>query len=267
MAAKVPNDFSDEIDSGVPPRSGGAVDDALQLKKRARRRLVGAIALALFAIILLPLVMDREPPPSAPEIQVRIPSSESTGVVGKLANKPLPASSPSTPSAANTVGVSDTPNVTAVAPVVAPVVAAATNAEAPEKPPEAKVAHTKPTGTSAPSAADNKAMLAGKPEASLPKVESAKDVVTKEASKDAAATATGKWEVQLGAYQSAGNVNLLLAKVKELRLPVYTEKFDTPQGPRTRVRSGPFQNKEAALAAQKRIRIIGVEGQVAPYSK
>ena len=99
MAAKVPSDFSDEIDSGVPPRSGGAADADLQLKKRARRRLVGAIALALFAIILLPLVMDREPPPTAPEIQVRIPSSESAGVVGKLASKPLPAKVPGAPSA------------------------------------------------------------------------------------------------------------------------------------------------------------------------
>ncbi len=72
--------------------------------------------------------------------------------------------------------------------------------------------------------------------------------------------------VQLGAYQSSGNVAVLLAKLKEIRMPAYTEKFDSPQGPRTRVRAGPFASKEAALAAQKRIKIINVEGPVAPMS-
>jgi len=266
MAAKVPSDFSDEIDSGVPPRSGGAADADLQLKKRARRRLVGAIALALFAIILLPLVMDREPPPSAPEIQVRIPSSESAGVVGKLASKSVPATVPASPVVPNA------PAVAAVPVPVAPVAQAAAPAAVPEKPAEPKVASAKPPAASTPaataagkeaaSAADSKVTPANKPETSAPKVEAAKEVP-----KEAAAGTNGKWEVQLGAYQSAGNVNLLLAKVKELRLPIYTEKFDSPQGPRTRVRSGPFPSKDAALAAQKRIRIIGVEGQVAPYSK
>jgi DedD protein len=53
-------------------------DADLQLKKRARRRLVGAAALALFAVIVLPMVMDREPRPMTQDIQVRIPSQDST---------------------------------------------------------------------------------------------------------------------------------------------------------------------------------------------
>jgi hypothetical protein len=55
-------------------------DADLQLKKRARRRLVGAAALALFAVIVLPMVMDREPRPLTQDIQVRIPSQDSTGL-------------------------------------------------------------------------------------------------------------------------------------------------------------------------------------------
>ena len=77
-------------------------------------------------------------------------------------------------------------------------------------------------------------------------------------------SADGEYVVQLGAYQEAGRVKLLLAKVKELGLPAYTEKVDTPQGPRTRVRAGPFPSKEAAGKAQERIKIIGVSGPVAP---
>jgi hypothetical protein len=52
-------------------------DQNVDLKKSARRRLVGAIALALFAIVVLPMVMEREPKPPSQDIQVRIPGQES----------------------------------------------------------------------------------------------------------------------------------------------------------------------------------------------
>jgi DedD protein len=70
--------------------------------------------------------------------------------------------------------------------------------------------------------------------------------------------------VQLGAYKEAGNVKLLLGKLKQMGVAAYTEDFDSPQGPRTRVRAGPFPSKEAAEKAQGRIRKIGVDGPVAP---
>jgi DedD protein len=75
--------------------------------------------------------------------------------------------------------------------------------------------------------------------------------------------ASGQWVVQLGAYKEAGNVKLLLAKLKGVNVPAYTEKFDSPQGPRTRVRAGPFATQEAAEKARARIKIIGVDGPVA----
>ncbi len=54
-------------------------EEALQLKRRARRRLVGAIALVTLAIIILPLVLDKEPGPAGPPLSVEIPSQESGG--------------------------------------------------------------------------------------------------------------------------------------------------------------------------------------------
>ncbi|MDR2091957.1 MAG: SPOR domain-containing protein [Azoarcus sp.] len=51
--------------------------DELEIKKRARRRLVGAVALALLAVFLLPLAMDGGSPPPAPDMQVFIPPSDS----------------------------------------------------------------------------------------------------------------------------------------------------------------------------------------------
>ena len=46
----------------------------LLLRKRARRRLVGAIALVIMAIVILPMVLDRAPKPESEEIEITIPS-------------------------------------------------------------------------------------------------------------------------------------------------------------------------------------------------
>lgn len=52
-------------------------EEALQLKRRARRRLVGAIALVTFVVIILPLILDKEPGPAGPPLSVQIPPQES----------------------------------------------------------------------------------------------------------------------------------------------------------------------------------------------
>ncbi|MGP1675619.1 MAG: SPOR domain-containing protein [Burkholderiales bacterium] len=54
-------------------------EEALQLKRRARRRLVGAIALVAFVVIILPLILDKEPGPTGPLLSVQIPNQESGG--------------------------------------------------------------------------------------------------------------------------------------------------------------------------------------------
>ena len=68
------------------------------------------------------------------------------------------------------------------------------------------------------------------------------------------------WVVLLGAYKDAGNVKTLLTKVKEMKIPVSTEKFESSAGPRVRVRAGPFATRADAEKAQARIRTIGVVG-------
>ena len=205
-------------------------DADLQLKKRARRRLVGAIALALLAVIVLPMVMDSEPRPLSQDIQVRIPSQESTGLAakvlpGKPSATPMPAPEPKTE-------VKVTPPEPAAAPVSVATPAA------------------KPTEVSASSAK---------------KSESADQPATKAAEVAASGSdQSAQWVVQLGAYKEAGNVKLLLSKLKGVGVPAYTEKYESAQGPRTRVRAGPFASQEAAEKARSRIRIIGVDGPVAP---
>ena len=63
------------------------VDPVLPEKKRARRRLVGAIALALAVIIGLPMVLDSEPKPLAGDIAIQIPSKDKPYSAGDAASR------------------------------------------------------------------------------------------------------------------------------------------------------------------------------------
>jgi len=60
-------------------------DPILPEKKRARRRLVGAVALVLAAIVALPMLLDSEPKPLATDIAINIPDKE------KAAPLPVPS--------------------------------------------------------------------------------------------------------------------------------------------------------------------------------
>jgi DedD protein len=49
--------------------------EELQLRKRARRRLVGAVALVVLVVVFLPMILDNEPKPLSEDIAINIPSS------------------------------------------------------------------------------------------------------------------------------------------------------------------------------------------------
>lgn len=235
-----------------------SADAELQLKKRARRRLVGAIALALLAVIVLPMVMDREPRPASQDIQVRIPNQDSTSlaakmVPGKSVSTPLPAPEPRTV-AEPVPGTKPEPKAD-----VKP--APETNALTVAAASGAKPAMVEPAPAVKPA---EKPATAKSLEKVAPPVKAVEKPAAKAEAKPTTAESGGQWVVQLGAYKESGNVKLLLAKLKGVNVPAYTEKFDSPQGQRTRVRAGPFPSQEAAEKARGRIKIIGVDGPVAP---
>jgi DedD protein len=72
---------------------GTGNDPLLPEKKRARRRLVGAIALALAAAVGLPMLLDSQPKPLAGDIAIQIPSKD------KVAPLPVPAEPSTAPAA------------------------------------------------------------------------------------------------------------------------------------------------------------------------
>ena len=251
-----------ENDLGFNPAAEPATesipDEQLNLKKRARRRLVGAIALALLAVIVLPMVMDQEPKPLTQDIQIRIPSQESTSVSALSRVTP---SKPTATSAAVPTAVS--------APASATSAPAATAEAQPGNKPATK-AETKPeTKTEAPKAGlpsvpvvpakPSEAKVAEKPvEKSAEKPAAKAPAQELEAARATELLNAEHWVVQLGAYQDMANIKALQGKIKGLGYPSFTEKVDTPQGSRTRVRSGPFDSREAAEKAHERLKKIGV---------
>ena len=65
--------------------------DVETLKRRGRRRLVGAVALVLAAVIVLPMVFDPEPRGAGSTLSVRIPGEDETPFAPKLPAKKAPA--------------------------------------------------------------------------------------------------------------------------------------------------------------------------------
>ncbi|GHU14754.1 sporulation protein [Betaproteobacteria bacterium] len=266
------------------PRINDADDGELQLKKRARRRLVGAIAFAAFAVLALPLVMNHEPPPPAQDVEIRIPGQNDTALAPlqpEAAIIPVPVPVPVEP-AALPEPTRITPVMEAAQPPVQPVVtvtqttpqptpAQAATASKSETKPAASKSETKPE-VKKPTAAEVEAqraaaILAGK---SPDTVAVPKPAATSTAPKPAAPAATQvaatsvPHVVAIGTFSDDANVQNLKQKLNELRIPVYTEALSAPEGKKTRVRAGPFVSREAAEQALVKLKTIGVSGPVVP---
>lgn len=216
-------------------------EESLALKKRARRRLIGAIVFATLAAVVLPMVMDKDPPPATPNIELAIPAQDK-GFIPPATGAPRPA-----------VGVAE-PVPAALpdkaAPALAEVAAEAVRPAEPKAVP-ARAVETKPVAKAA------KAEPA-KPAGDARRVQSILD------GKAEGAVAAGPHVVLIGAFANAGNVQILQKKLSEMGIRVYTEQVDSPQGRKTRVRAGPFPTREAAEKAATRMKSIGVGGVVAP---
>jgi DedD protein len=197
------------------------------LRRRGRRRLVGAIALVLLAVIVLPMVFDSEPRQGAPAVSVRIPSEDDAVFSPKPAPK-IP-SAPAAPKASP--AQPQEPQKPALAPK-------------PEAKPEAK-AEDKPAAQAAAKAAE--------PDAEKKRAE--------------AAMGGEQFVVPVAALASAEKVKELVARLSEAKLPYYTEPVATAQGQVTRIRVGPFDDRAAAEKAAERLKTLGLKpGNIATRS-
>ncbi len=210
-------------------------DEELQLKKRARRRLVGAIVLVTAVAVVLPMILDSEPKPATQNINIQIPSPDAAVLSAKPA--PLKPAEPEQPA-----------------------VAATPEPASPASPPPAEtkaapkpVAKAEPKVESKPSAP---VKAASKAESAAKGKDSAKE--------KAAAPAAGGFVIQVVALSDAAKAKDLQEKIAAAGLKAYTEVVQTAKGPVTRVRVGPYESREAAEKARGQLQPLQLDGKVIP---
>ena len=208
-------------------------EEALQLKRRARRRLVGAIALVTFVVIILPLILDKEPGPPGPPLSVQIPGQDT----GSFDSRVVPPALPAAP-------LADKKIETAPAKAESPAVQADVPAAIPSAP---KLA---PPGPALAPAHQAEAKANS---------EVAKPPENSEAQRAQAALTDHAWVVALDAFSDKKNVKQLRTRLSAAGVKSYTEPVKTGRGELTRVRAGPFATKEAAEKARAKLVAMGLK--------
>ena len=190
-------------------------DDELNIRRKARRRLIGAAALTLAVVVILPMVLDSEPKPSGQDIELRIPAPDKAGeFVSGVAASEVAGVSPFAASAAEAASAPLAVSGAAQAkPAAAPAVVAPNNQRA-----AASDLKNEAQGKIQPAA--NK-----QPESKSPDKPSGESFVA-----------------QVGAYANPDTARQEADRLKKLGFKAYTEKA----GDKIRVRVGPYAEREKA---------------------
>jgi len=203
-------------------------DDANLLKRRARRRLVGAIALVVLIVVVLPVVLDQQPRPVPQALTVQIPAQDG----GPFKTRVLPPlqSSAATPQKSEaTQAAKDLSN----------------------------------RGTQAEPEPASRPRAPRKENARTADKERAKTQVA-EARRAQALLNDEGFVVPLGAFTNPDNAKQVQDRAASAGIKSYTESVKGQQGEQTRVRAGPFASRDAAEKARDRLKSLGLEvGQVA----
>ena len=227
-------------------------EEELQLKKRARRRLIGAIALVTVVAVFLPMILDHEPKSVNQDISIQIPS-QNAGVFTSKIVQSVAANKAESPAAEP-------------APVVAPV-ATQKFAPAPQpvqavaKSPEPAVVKT-PEPEARPKVKAPVVVDAEAAPTPPPAVETKTEVKSKPKPTKAAAKDSAGYVVQIAALADPGKAKLLSEQIVAAGVKGYTEVVPTSNGDVTRVRAGPFASRESAEKARDSLKAAGLNGNV-----
>jgi len=234
-------------------------DAQLQLKKRARRRLVGAVAFVSVVAVVLPTVMDHEPRQAVQDVEIRIPGQDEKPFAPKFAVAPVAKPAEKPVEAAVAKPAVDVPEPKPVAQ------STARGVEPTKDKPAEKTADkpaAKPEKTPEKPAAKPADKVAEKPVAKEGDAKRAAAILAGQAAEAKPAAKSGEFLVLIGAFSNEANVKNLKAKLNEQGIKTFSEPLDTPQGKKTRVRAGPFASREAADKALEKMQRIGVSGVV-----
>jgi DedD protein len=265
------------------------LDPALPEKRRARRRLIGATALVLAAIIGLPMIFDSEPKPFSDDIAIQIPARDAPTTRQSAPSLPTLELSPPV----NNVPVVDKPSapVTAVAPIKSDAPAPVAKAVVPEPvQPEKEVKKevvTKEVTKAAPKEATKEATkesakVASKDNAKDKSGDKVKDKASDKAKDKANSKAANnkspsdsknaksnkelpiRYVLQVATLANKAKADEMQEKLKKAGIKSYSQKISTNAGERIRIRVGPFVNKEEADKMRARLSKLGLSGSLQP---
>lgn len=232
------------------------------LRKRARHRLIGAALLVLAGVMGFPLLFDTQPRPIAVDIPIEIPDKNKTRPISIAASPAVPAPSAAVESAvaqAVPALVSKMPGTPQKAVEPAPKTPEPKEAAiAPKSEEKTTLALVKPaqdatkkevspnlreTGEST-DGAKAKALLEGNPvEKTVPVTE-------------------GRFVVQVGAFADAARAREARTKLERAGMKTYTQVVETKDGQRTRVRVGPFTDKNDADKVASKIKALDLPAAI-----
>lgn len=243
-------------------------DDAHALRQRARHRLIGALALVLAAIIVVPMMVGTEPEAPAPVpqvVQAPIPplpepvspdagAPAASGQVGQApsAESPLPAPEPVPEQPPAHVSPPAAPQQPAPGAEQPRPATPAPEAPKPAKPaePEKPANNDKPAsngGSRTDDGAVALALLEGRSAANTPKPAPAP-------------AAKGNFVLQIVALSSDSEAQNRRSQLVAAGVTNAFVESATSNGKTTyRLRVGPFPTREAAQAAQTRLRALGYD--------
>ncbi len=217
--------------------SAGPAETIDGMRRRARHRLIGAALLVLVGVVGFPLLFDTQPRPVAVDIPIDIPDKAKVKPLGVGAVKVDKAVDTEPPATA--VPMAKEPRITAESSlhpqeeVVPPRPVA--KVEKPAKP------EPKPEPKHDDDAAKARALLDGKAVADA---------------------GEGRFIVQVGAFADAEKAREARSKLERAGLKTYTQVVNTKDGPRTRVRVGPFAGKTEAEKAASKIKGLALSASV-----
>ena len=200
-------------------------------QQRARHRLIGAAVLVLIAVVGLPRILDNKPKSVNNDIAVNIVTSlpAPNAALPASDEKAKPAAVVETPAKEKEVVVAPTPEAK------------------PEVKADAKSTPAAPKPNSIGLAAGEEVVAAPNTTTKAKAEELPKKV------------GSGKYVIQIGAFASEDRAKGWITKMKDQKIPNYVLNKTGTDGTKLYVlRAGPFTDKDAAEAAEKKVKAMGL---------
>lgn len=228
-----------------------------ELKRKARRRLVGAVVLALAAAVFVPMLLESDERPLGDDVSVRIPPVDQGKFVNRLSSPPPDIGKPADPADAAAAKAGE-----AVAGAKDAVDAG--NGQAPAT----SATNVEPRASGASGASANAGARAAAPAEHAPPAGTKAAPAAPKAAPTAAAEkpAPGGFVVQLAAFSDDKGANALANRLKRGGHPAFTEPVKTSTRTLWRVRVGPYTSRDDANAARDKLKHDGQNGIVVPRS-